>query len=187
MKEYVASCGVCAKTKNDNIKIKAPLKPIDWGQYQPRQAIALDLATMVRSRCGYKYIMLITDGMSKYVELCPLRDITANSVTSQISREWIARHGAPETLLTDQGQQVDGVDIRALCDKYNIKKKRSSPYHPEGDGISERQIQTMKGLFRTKLNAEHMPVSNWPELLPEVQLALHHQVALCLIHNTSQK
>ena len=48
-------------------------------------------------------------------------------------------------------------------------------YHPEGDGISERQIQTMKGLFRTKLNAEHMPVSNWPELLPEVQLAMNNK------------
>ena len=130
--------------------------------------------------------MLITDGMSKYVELCPLRDITANSVTTQISREWIARHGAPLTLLTDQGQQVDGADVRALCNRYDIKKKRSSPYHPEGDGISERQIQTMKGLFRTKLNAERLPANRWPELLPDVQIAMNNKVHSATKHSPAE-
>ena len=59
--------------------------------------------------------------------------------------------------------------------EYNITKKRSSPYHPEGDGISERQIQTMKGLFRTKLNAKNLPANRWPELLPDVQLAMNNK------------
>jgi hypothetical protein len=83
VKEYVAGCDVCMRTKHTNTKLKSPLKPHNWAEYFPRQAIALDLATMVRSRCGYKYVMLITDGMSKYVELCPLRDMTANSVTKR--------------------------------------------------------------------------------------------------------
>ena len=173
--EYVASCDTCTKTKHSNSKPKAYLKPHNWAEYFPRQAIALDLATMVRSRDGYKYIMLITDGMSKFAELCPLRDITASSVTNQIKREWIARHGPPETLLTDQGQQVDGAEVRQLCEKYNIHKKRSSPYHPEGDGISERQIGTMKGLFRTKLASDNLPANRWPELLPDVQLAMNNK------------
>ena len=77
--------------------------------------------------------------MSKFVELCPLRNINAKSVTKNVKREWIGRHGAPETLLTDQGQQVDGEEINEMCEEYGIKKKRSSPYHPEGDGISERR------------------------------------------------
>ena len=69
----------------------------------------------------------MTDGMSKFVELCPLCNITANSVVKQIRREWIARHGAPETLLTDQGQQVDGNEVRQLCQEYEIKKR--GPHH----------------------------------------------------------
>ena len=109
------------------------------------------------------------------MELCPLRDITAHSVTKQIEREWIGRHGPPETLLTDQGQQVDGTEVRQLCEDYGIKKKRSFPYHPEGDGVSERQIGVMKGLFRTRLTSEHLPARRWPELLPEIQLSMNNK------------
>ena len=184
--EYVDSCDVCSKTKHSNTKPRAYLKPQNWAKYFPRQAIALDLATMVRSRDGYKYILLITDGMSKYVELCPLRDITANAVTTQISRQWIARHGAPESLLTDQGQQVDGTDVRELCARYNIQKKRSSPYHPEGDGISERQIGTMKGLFRAKLSSEHLPANRWTEILADVQLAMNNKTHAATKHTPAE-
>jgi hypothetical protein len=182
VKEYVDSCENCMKNKHANTKPKAYLKPNNWAEHFPRQAIALDLATMVRSRDGYKYVLLITDGMSKFVELCPLRDITANSVVKQIEREWIARHGAPETLLTDQGQQVDGNEVRQLCDKYGIRKKRSSPYHPEGDGVSERQIGVMKGLFLTKLTSEKLPTTRWPELLPSVQLSMNNKVHTATRH-----
>ena len=171
--EYVGGCNDCTKNKHSNSKPKAFLKPQNWAEHFPRQAIALDLATMVISKEGYKYIMLITDGMSKFVELCPLRNITANSVVKQVRREWIARHGAPETLLTDQGQQVDGNEVRQLCEDYNIKKKRSSPYHPEGDGLAERQIGIMKGLFRTKLSSRKLTAKAWPELLPDVQLSMN--------------
>ena len=93
IEEYCASCEGCLRSKHMNVKSKAPLKPINWAQYHPRQAIALDLATMAPSSEGYRYIMLIVDGMSKFVELCPLRNINAKSVTKNVKREWIGRHG----------------------------------------------------------------------------------------------
>ena len=105
--------------------------------------------------------------------LNPLRNITAPSVVKNIKREWIGRHGVPNTLLTDQGQQVDGEEVREMCRDYNIKKKRSTPYHPEGDGISERHIGVMKGLFRSKLLQKKLPQRRWTEVLPDVQLAMN--------------
>ena len=66
--------------------------------------------------------------------------------------------------------------MRLLCEKYNIKKLRSSPNHPEGDGISERQIQTMKWLFRTKLNDQKLLANHWSDLLPDVQLAMYNKI-----------
>ena len=177
MKDYVekfcSMCDVCLKTKHPQKKAKAKLHPINWADYYPRQAIALDIATMAPSSEGYRYILLIVDGMSKYVELCPLRNITGQSVTNSIKRQWIARHGAPDMLLSDQGKQVDGVEIRKLCDEYGIEKKRSSPYHPEGDGISERSIGIMKGMFRSKLAEKKLPPKSWPEVYPDVQLSMN--------------
>lgn len=176
IQQYCASCDTCLQTKSPNKKPKAELKPQQWENNEPGQAIALDLATLTPSYDGFKYIMLITDGMSKFTELCPLRNMTATSVVKNIERNWIARHGIPSTLLTDQGTQVDGVEIRDMCEKYGITKKRSSPYHPEGDGISERPIGVMKGLFRRKIVDKKLPQRKWTDILPEVQLAMNQKV-----------
>ena len=176
IQQYCASCDTCLQTKKPNRTPKAELKPQPWESYEPGQAIALDLATMTPSYDGFKYIMLITDGMSKFTELCPLRNMTAPAVAKNIERNWIARHGIPTTLLSDQGAQVDGNEIRDMCEKYNIQKKRSSPYHPEGDGISERHIGVMKGLFRSKIAESSLPQRRWTDVLPEVQLAMNQKV-----------
>ena len=175
IEQYCASCATCLQTKHQSKKPKAELKPIEWSDYEPCQAIALDIATMTNSYDGFSHILLITDCMSKFTELCPIRNMTAESVTKNIKRNWIARHGIPVTLLTDQGSQVDGVDVRKLCDELGISKRRSSPYHPEGDGISERPIGVMKGLFRRKLFDKKIAHKRWTDLLPEVQLAMNNK------------
>ena len=96
---YCSSCDICLQTKHPNTKPRSELKP-QWCEYFPIQAIALDLATMVPSYDGYRYIMLIVNGMSKFLELCPLRNITTPSVVKNIKREWIGMHGVQYTLLT---------------------------------------------------------------------------------------
>ena len=60
---------------------------MDWAEYHPRQGIALDLATIALSTEGYRYAMLIVDCMSKWVDLCPLRNISAQSVIRNVKRE----------------------------------------------------------------------------------------------------
>ena len=75
--------------------------------------------------------------------------------------------------MTDQGQQVDGLEIRDMCEEYGIQKKHSSPYHPQGDGVSERPIGVMKGVFRSKLMEKKLPQCKWPEVVPDVQLAMN--------------
>ena len=134
---------------------------------------------MTPSYDGFKYIMLITDGMSKFAEICPMRNMTAPAVVKNVvERNWIARHGIPSSLLSDQGAQVDGKEVRELCDKYRIQKKRSSPYHPEGDGISERPIGVMKGIFRSKIEDKKLAQRKWTDIVPEVQLAMNQKIHL---------
>ena len=57
---------------------------------------------------------------------------------------------------------------RELCNKYRILKKRSSPYHPEGDGISERPIGVMNSIFRSKIVDKKLAQRKWTDIVPEV-------------------
>ena len=61
--QYCASCDICLQTKHQQKKPKAELKPIDWSDYEPCQAIALDIATMTNSYDGFDHFLLITDCM----------------------------------------------------------------------------------------------------------------------------
>ena len=45
--EYIRGCIHCTKNKHENTKPQAFLKPQNWAEYFPRQAIALDMATMI--------------------------------------------------------------------------------------------------------------------------------------------
>ena len=71
--------------------------------------------------------------MSKWMERCPLGNISAQSVTNNVKGEWIERDGPPKILWTEQGQQVDGLEIQDMCKEYDIQKRHSSPCHPQGD------------------------------------------------------
>ena len=68
----------------------------------------------------------------------------------------------------DQGPNVDGAEIRNALARYGIKKKRSSPYHPEGDGQSERGIQAVKQIMRCMLQEKEVAKDSWSTLLPQV-------------------
>ena len=70
--------------------------------------------------------------------------------------------------MSDQGRNVDGEVILKLCAKLGIDKRHSSPYHPEGDGLAERSIGTVKQVMGCLLLERDIPKTEWPRLLSEV-------------------
>ena len=92
-------------------------------------------------RQKFRYFVCIIDVFTRYMELIPLQDQSAVSLAREFQCGWIFRgHGVPKGLLTDQAHNIDGVEIRALCERLGIEKRHSSLYHPQGDGLVERNI-----------------------------------------------
>ena len=73
--------------------------------------------------------------------------------------------------MTDQGSQMDGIDIRDMCLEFGIDKEHSSPHHPEGNGLSERIIDSVKQLFRSMLLGKHLSTKDWTTIIPDVMIA----------------
>ena len=57
----------------------------------------------------------------------------------------------PKIMLSDQGPNVDGKLVREIQERFGIETRRSSRYHPEGDGQAERGVQTIKQTMRCLL------------------------------------
>ena len=80
-----------------------------------------------------------------------------------------ASHWAePKGLLTDQAQNIDGVEVRNLCKRWGTEKRHSSPYHPQVDGLVERCIGLVKQVARCLTLDCRLPKEAWPDILPEV-------------------
>ena len=77
------------------------------------------------------------------------------------------RHGKPKIAIRDQAKNVDGQVANDLCRDLGISKRRSSPYHPEGDGQTGRSVQAIKMLLRTHVQDRAMPKYYWPSILQE--------------------
>ena len=62
--------------------------------------------------------------------------------------EIFARHGLPKTILTDQGTVFMSRLTQQLCQTLDVKRVRTSPYHPQSDGALERWHASLKGIMR---------------------------------------
>jgi len=56
---------------------------------------------------GYRYFLMVIDKFSRWPELVPLTEITAEEVARALLHEWIAHYGVPVRHTTDQGRQFE--------------------------------------------------------------------------------
>ena len=165
-------CLICGSNKRSHER-KVDLQPFVMGQLSPRNAVAMDVGTLPWSEDGYRYFLVIVDLFTRFVELVPLRDQRAETISEAFLGDWVYRHGLPKILVTDQAHNMDGSVMTQLCEQMGIDKRRSSPYHPEGDGLAERCIQSAKQLLRCMLAEKQMKKTDWPKVMKEASFALN--------------
>ena len=155
---------------------KAPLVPI-YDPQAPLEFISIDVAHFPTTKTGLKYVLLIGDVFSKYIEAAPMPNQTAETIRDTLWGRWITKFGCPLYMLSDQGSNVDGETVHALCEEFNIKKRRTSGYHSQGNGFAERNIRSVRELFRTLLLDFELPQNQWERLIPSVVFSLNTSIS----------
>ena len=78
--------------------------------------------------------------------------------------EIFLRYGVPREIVIDQGTQFTSKLVKEITDKYQIKHRRSTPYHPQANGKVESTNKTLEGII-TKTMA--MNRKDWEEKLKD--------------------
>ena len=88
-------------------------------------------------------IWVIVDAGSSWIEALPAENRTWQTVKVHLSQIF-TRLGIPRTLVSDNGPEFVSSDQKQWCESIGIKKMESPIYHPRGNEIAERAVQTMK-------------------------------------------
>ena len=158
--EYVISCQVCQKIKLSTQNNNAPLKPI-IPKY-PNDIITMDImGKLSKSSKGNEYILVIVDHFTKWTQAYALKTITANDIANCL-KKWIFQHSIPTQIITDQGTNFQSETLSEVYELLDIYKTRSTAYHPQTDGQTERFMRTLKSMISAYVN-EHQ--NDWDQNL----------------------
>ena len=147
--------------------MKAPLIPLPVIS-QPFERIAMDIVgPLPMSSRGNRFILVICDYATRYPEAVALRHIDAVSVAGELLKLF-SRVGVPKEILTDQGAYFTSRLLVELYQMLHVQPIRTSPYHPQTDGLVERFNQTLKMMLRKAVVGEG---KDWDTLLPYLLFA----------------
>ena len=147
---HIHKCDVCEADKKPNKVPRAALGSLPAGA--PGDCLATDyLGPFPVTAQGNRYILLLTDHFSKFVEIIPVPDMTAEVCASKILNEYISRWGCPLSIHSDQGRTYESKVFKELCRMLEIRKTRTSVRNPKGNGQSERFNRTLLRMIKAYL------------------------------------
>ena len=89
---------------------------------------------------------MLCDYATRYPEAIPLRSIDAEHVAEQLIKLF-AQVGIPEEILTDQGANFTSQLLSELYRMLHVHPIRTTPYHPQTDGLVERFNRMLKSVL----------------------------------------
>ncbi|XP_042071507.1 uncharacterized protein LOC121812727 [Haplochromis burtoni] len=164
--QFCKSCPQCQIT-SAKIPHRAPLQPLPVIG-TPFERLGMDIVGPVeRSKAGNRYMLVVTDYATKYPEVFPLKSIKAKPIAFCLV-QFFARVGFPREILTDQGTNFMSTLLKQVYQLLGIRSLRTSPYHPQTDGLTERFNQTLKQMLRKFVNDSG---NDWDQWLPYLLFA----------------
>jgi transposase InsO family protein len=140
---WCRKCATCAASKGPRTRSRGLMKQYNVGA--PFESTAFDIAgPFPVTDSGNKYIMVVMDYFSKWSEAYGLPNQEAVTVSRDMMENWICRYGLPLEMHSDQGRNFESNVFQGVCELLGVRKTRSTPLHPQSDGMVERFNRTME-------------------------------------------
>ena len=158
---------------------------------KPFQKISVDiLGPLKTTSSNNKYILGLTDFLTRYLVIYPLPDRSAIQVANAL-KKFIATYDTPEVLISDNAKEFVGTTFKKVCEAAGINKCEVVPYHPAANGLQERRNLDITRILKVFCGSEYyyndsnaylnsdsqiIQENEWDFFLPEVQAAINSSV-----------
>ena len=167
--DYVRGCEQCQRNKPDlrgkqglPLSIDAPAAP--W------EVICMDfIGPLPCTARGHDTILVVIDKLTRWVYYIPTRQTaSAQDTFALIDRFVLANHDTPKQIISDRDTRFTSRFWEDLWATMRTQLKRSTAFHPQTDGSTERANRTLIEQLRSYVD-EHQ--GDWDLLLPQLQRA----------------
>ena len=150
VKDYLMSCEVCQQRKPTSLPTVEPL--VLTRTTRPGELVTADvMGPLPVTEQGNKYVLVVCDHFTKWTNTYAMATQTAQETAENVVK-FVTQHGLPEALLTDQGRNFESELLANVCELLDIHKIRTTPYHPQCDGITERYNRTLQDMLTAYVN-----------------------------------
>ena len=143
---FIKSCHRCQiyRPQSLNKNVESIATPPGY----PFSRVGLDIiGPLPPTRNNNKYIIVLVDYLTKWVEAEPLKTVEAEDVIKFL-KSVFSRHGIPEILITDNSPQFIADKTKAFLDLHDIYVHYITTYHPASNGEVENRNKEISKYLR---------------------------------------
>ncbi|CAM8920450.1 unnamed protein product [Rhodiola kirilowii] len=155
-------CDKCQRVGNISARNEMPQVPIlvndvfdIWG---------IDFMGPFPVSCGYAYILVAVDYVSKWVEAKATRCDDAKTVIDFLRTNIFCRYGVPKAIISDQGTHFCNRMMASTLRHYHVHHRTSTAYHPQTNGQAEISNREIKGILEKMVSSAR---KDWSQQLDE--------------------
>lgn len=170
---YVKSCIECQRNKVYPQKPLGELCPLPIPT-RPWESVGMDLITKLPISDSYDSILTVIDRFSKMVHFIPCSESSTSMDLAKIYLNHVFKlHGLPKSIISDRGPIFVSKFWTELLKLLSVKSIKSSAYHPQTDGQTERANGVVETYLRFFMNDNQ---DNWARLLPLAEFAINNSI-----------
>ena len=114
---------------------------------------------------GYNQILVIIAHFTKLGEAVPCQTASAEETCDHLILHWISRYAYPLIFQSYNRKAFVGDLTKDLMKKSHNAQAHSTTYHPQSNGLAERQSRTLVNMLRVYCSRY---VTDWDKYLPQV-------------------
>ena len=160
---YECSCDLCQRNKVVRHAPYGLLSPLPI-LVHPWCSVSLDWITDLPPSHYHVAILVVVDRLTKQAHFIPTtKSMPAQDVAALFLQHIVRVHGLPETLISDRDPVFTSHFWGRLIELMGIRANRSTTFHPETDGQTERLNSVLEQYLRIYCDYQQ---TDWASLLP---------------------